>query len=310
MILKDWYADYPDAEDFLYPLLHSASRGAGGNVSFYSNPAFDSVVTARAPRARRAEAQPLYRAGRLDRLRRRADGLPVLLQRALRRAAVDQALPAAGDLQRPALDRRRHRHSHTSHAARTREPLHRPPPAARHPDAVRRARRRVSAALRRAGRSGGVDGRRARRQRDDRAPAPTAAPRRSAPAALRPLRRQRASPATSARRTSPTARSPRTSASVFPRRCSSPARRCSSPRARRIARRAERATTRRVRRRIRARRRVPRHLVPGVLGGTAADSAVRGHAASGCRHRATEACAFSCCPRSRSACDRSRSWRA
>ncbi|HEY9229917.1 MAG TPA: ABC transporter substrate-binding protein [Gemmatimonadaceae bacterium] len=46
MILKDWYADYPDAEDFLYPLLHSANKGAGGNVSFYSNPVFDSVVTA------------------------------------------------------------------------------------------------------------------------------------------------------------------------------------------------------------------------------------------------------------------------
>jgi peptide/nickel transport system substrate-binding protein/oligopeptide transport system substrate-binding protein len=46
MILKDWYADYPDAEDFLYPLLHSANRGAGGNVSFYANPVFDSVVTA------------------------------------------------------------------------------------------------------------------------------------------------------------------------------------------------------------------------------------------------------------------------
>ena len=46
MILKDWYADYPDAEDFLYPLLHSANKGAGGNVSFYSNPTFDSLVTA------------------------------------------------------------------------------------------------------------------------------------------------------------------------------------------------------------------------------------------------------------------------
>jgi peptide/nickel transport system substrate-binding protein/oligopeptide transport system substrate-binding protein len=45
MFLKDWYADYPDAEDFLYPLLSTASRGAGGNVSFYSNPVFDSIVT-------------------------------------------------------------------------------------------------------------------------------------------------------------------------------------------------------------------------------------------------------------------------
>jgi ABC-type transport system substrate-binding protein len=46
MILKDWYADYPDAENFLFPLLHSANKGAGGNVSFYANPTFDSLVTA------------------------------------------------------------------------------------------------------------------------------------------------------------------------------------------------------------------------------------------------------------------------
>ena len=44
MVLKDWYADYPDAENFLYPLLHTANRGLGGNVSFYSNPAFDRLV--------------------------------------------------------------------------------------------------------------------------------------------------------------------------------------------------------------------------------------------------------------------------
>jgi peptide/nickel transport system substrate-binding protein len=48
MTLKTWYADYPDADSFLYPLLYSGSKGPGGNVSFYSNPAFDKlVVTAR-----------------------------------------------------------------------------------------------------------------------------------------------------------------------------------------------------------------------------------------------------------------------
>ena len=46
MILKDWYADYPDAENFLYPLLYSANKGSGGNVSFYSNASFDSTVIA------------------------------------------------------------------------------------------------------------------------------------------------------------------------------------------------------------------------------------------------------------------------
>lgn len=45
MILKDWYADYPDAENFLYPLLHGVNRGVGGNVSFYENATFDSTVT-------------------------------------------------------------------------------------------------------------------------------------------------------------------------------------------------------------------------------------------------------------------------
>ena len=46
LVLKDWYADYPDAENFLYPLLHSANVGVGGNVSFFKDATFDSVVTA------------------------------------------------------------------------------------------------------------------------------------------------------------------------------------------------------------------------------------------------------------------------
>lgn len=45
MALKDWFADYPDAENFLYPLLHSANKGVGGNVSFYTNARYDSIVT-------------------------------------------------------------------------------------------------------------------------------------------------------------------------------------------------------------------------------------------------------------------------
>jgi len=45
MALKDWFADYPDAENFLYPLLHTTNKGVGGNVSFYSNPQFDKLVS-------------------------------------------------------------------------------------------------------------------------------------------------------------------------------------------------------------------------------------------------------------------------
>lgn len=61
MILKDWYADYPDAEDFLYPLLHSANKGAGGNVSFYANARFDSIVTASRHELDEAKRNALYR---------------------------------------------------------------------------------------------------------------------------------------------------------------------------------------------------------------------------------------------------------
>ncbi|MEX2111086.1 MAG: ABC transporter substrate-binding protein [Gemmatimonadaceae bacterium] len=44
LALKEWWADYPDAENFLFPLLHSRNKGVGGNVSFWGNPQFDRLV--------------------------------------------------------------------------------------------------------------------------------------------------------------------------------------------------------------------------------------------------------------------------
>ena len=44
LYVKEWWADYPDAENFLYPLLYSKNKGPGGNVSFYANPKFDALV--------------------------------------------------------------------------------------------------------------------------------------------------------------------------------------------------------------------------------------------------------------------------
>ncbi|HEU4642955.1 MAG TPA: ABC transporter substrate-binding protein [Gemmatimonadaceae bacterium] len=61
LYIKDWWADYPDAEDFLYPLLHSANRGVGGNVSFYSNPAYDQLVSRARVTADDAKRIALYR---------------------------------------------------------------------------------------------------------------------------------------------------------------------------------------------------------------------------------------------------------
>jgi ABC-type transport system substrate-binding protein len=63
MIMKDWYADYPDAENFLYPLLHSANKGAGGNVSFFQNADFDRVVTQARREPDEAKRNVLYQQG-------------------------------------------------------------------------------------------------------------------------------------------------------------------------------------------------------------------------------------------------------
>lgn len=61
LALKDWYADYPDAENFLYPLLHSANSGVGGNVSFYHSAAYDSLVSAARRETDEARRVAMYR---------------------------------------------------------------------------------------------------------------------------------------------------------------------------------------------------------------------------------------------------------
>jgi len=41
-----WWADYPDPENFLFPLFHSSNHGAGGNRSRYSNKEVDRLIEA------------------------------------------------------------------------------------------------------------------------------------------------------------------------------------------------------------------------------------------------------------------------
>jgi peptide/nickel transport system substrate-binding protein/oligopeptide transport system substrate-binding protein len=40
----DWVADYPHAENFIFPLFHSANAGGGGNRSFYKDPDIDRLI--------------------------------------------------------------------------------------------------------------------------------------------------------------------------------------------------------------------------------------------------------------------------
>ncbi len=44
MAYFSWFADYPEAENFLYPLFFSGNRGAGGNRSYYANKEVDRLL--------------------------------------------------------------------------------------------------------------------------------------------------------------------------------------------------------------------------------------------------------------------------
>jgi len=57
----DWFADYPDPENFLAPLFHSSNRGGGGNRSGYVNGSVDSLLDEAALCGDPAERWELYR---------------------------------------------------------------------------------------------------------------------------------------------------------------------------------------------------------------------------------------------------------
>ncbi len=44
MFWLSWWADYPEAENFLYPLFHSSNKGYGGNRTRYSNQRVDELL--------------------------------------------------------------------------------------------------------------------------------------------------------------------------------------------------------------------------------------------------------------------------
>lgn len=44
LFLTDWYADYPDPENFTFPLFHSRNAGTGGNYAFLKDPRVDSLA--------------------------------------------------------------------------------------------------------------------------------------------------------------------------------------------------------------------------------------------------------------------------
>src|SRR2546421_599486 len=61
MVILDWWADYPDADNFLYPLFYSGSAGPGGNYAFYADAGTDSLILAARRTTDEAARTALYR---------------------------------------------------------------------------------------------------------------------------------------------------------------------------------------------------------------------------------------------------------
>lgn len=62
LFLTDWWADYPDPENFNYPLFHSRNKGAGGNYAFLDDPPLDSMIVRARATTNEAEKVRLSRA--------------------------------------------------------------------------------------------------------------------------------------------------------------------------------------------------------------------------------------------------------
>ena len=60
MFWLSWWADYPDPENFLYPLFHSDNHGPGGNRVMYSNPRVDALIEQGQRAPGRAERDAAY----------------------------------------------------------------------------------------------------------------------------------------------------------------------------------------------------------------------------------------------------------
>lgn len=55
-----WWADYPDPENFLFPLFHSSNHGPAGNRTRYTNPSVDALIERASVSLNQRERSRLY----------------------------------------------------------------------------------------------------------------------------------------------------------------------------------------------------------------------------------------------------------
>ncbi|MBI5074082.1 MAG: ABC transporter substrate-binding protein [Nitrospirae bacterium] len=61
MFWISWWADYPDPDNFLFPLFHSSNHGPGGNRTRYTNRAVDALIEAGQKSSSRVTRDRYYR---------------------------------------------------------------------------------------------------------------------------------------------------------------------------------------------------------------------------------------------------------
>lgn len=61
MFWISWWADYPDPENFLFPLFHSSNHGPSGNRTRYTNKTVDALIEAGQKSSSRGERDHYYR---------------------------------------------------------------------------------------------------------------------------------------------------------------------------------------------------------------------------------------------------------
>ncbi len=61
LFITDWYGDYPDAENFTYPLFYSGNKGPGGNLAFLSDSVLDGMILRARTTGNPGEKERLYR---------------------------------------------------------------------------------------------------------------------------------------------------------------------------------------------------------------------------------------------------------
>jgi len=99
MFWISWWADYPDPENFLFPLFHSSNHGPSGNRTRYTNKTVDALIESGQKSLSRSEQYRAYEKAEKIINRRGAMGILLAQDRYYAEADCDKELQDISHLQ-------------------------------------------------------------------------------------------------------------------------------------------------------------------------------------------------------------------